>query len=73
MENKIPPLPPKRPFPQRVINNSNNVIDNKNVNLENDNKKEKFKLNSQTKAFIIFFASFFCIAGAITCFVFMFL
>lgn len=86
MENRIPPLPPKRPFIQKTENEynlQNNVdrnINNKlNSNSEKEEKqgqgeaKKKFVLNSQTKAFILSFAAFFCLAGAVACFVFLFI
>lgn len=65
------------------INQSNNIYEQdkiepakvENQTLEGEtltNTKEKFQLNSQTKAFIIYLSAFFCIAGAIACFVLLF-
>ena len=92
MENKVPPVPPRRPFIAKTNSentsqnntitkntnnlNINNTASNSSVNIENQGQsevKKKFELNSQTKAFILFFAAFFCIAGAVACFVFLFI
>ena len=49
-------------------------IENQNLDGETSIKtKEKFQLNSQTKAFIIYLSAFFCIAGAIVCFILLFI
>lgn len=45
-----------------------------NVQQEEGAKtKQKFKLQSQTKALIIYLIAFLCFSGAIACFLFMFL
>lgn len=85
MAVNIPPVPPKRPVPPRpVINNTaavgktemNNVDvkqDTQDAQNEEQNKKGRLKLNSQTKDFIIYATGGLCFVIAIICFVFMFI
>ena len=54
------------------ISSANNEISANNTLKSKESKKNEFKLSSQTRAFILYFFSFLCLAGAIACFIFLF-
>lgn len=56
---------------ENISSVKNEMPENKTLKSR-ENKKNEFKLSSQTRAFILYFFSFLCFAGAIACFVFLF-
>ena len=71
MENNIPPRRPPMPPSdfQPIENDEGGNGKRKKVKA----RKERFELNSQTKTFIILFTGIICLAGAIFCFVKLFI
>ena len=70
MENNIPPRRP--PMPPSDFQ-SNEEDRGGNSKKRNRARKERFELNEQTKTFIILFTGIVCLAGAIFCFVKLFM
>ena len=77
MENNIPPRRPPIP-PVHTEEGLETTADDRVAKQEKRVKppkkvKQKFELNSQTKTFIILFSGLVCLAGAVFCFIKLFL
>lgn len=71
-QRQIPPRPPIKPqIEDRSTENIAHTRVQETEGVAKEKKKEKFVLHSQTKAFILLFASAVCVIFAIILFIFL--